>query len=278
MFHFPTFPPLTLCVQVRVTGHDSSWVSPFGHPRITARLPTPRGLSQAPTSFIGSWCQGIHRVPLVACLNNVRTTQRVNTYIYCYKDQPPHHNQVRWLICLLHIHAPPPATPNPSNEEPGEPIVSMGCSRPLSRSQTTTPPTPSTRQQPGIRRRRPEEPTTTPSGAIVRSFRTQQRVTTLPLPTNCSLSTHTPRRRHAVLRTTGRPGSSHSSTIPLVRHHHAHPYIRWASGCVLLRKEVIQPHLPVRLPCYDFVPIASPTFDGSLHKGWATGFGCCRLS
>jgi hypothetical protein len=34
----------------------------------------------------------------------------------------------------------------------------------------------------------------------------------------------------------------------------------------LLRKEVIQPHLPVRLPCYDFVPIASPTFDGSLPQ------------
>src|SRR5437773_672487 len=46
----------------------------------------------------------------------------------------------------------------------------------------------------------------------------------------------------------------------------------------LLRKEVIQPHLPVRLPCYDFTPIADPTFDGSLHKGWATGFGCYRLS
>jgi len=30
---------------------------------------------------------------------------------------------------------------------------------------------------------------------------------------------------------------------------------------------VIQPHLPVRLPCYDFVPITR-----------ATGFGCCRLS
>ena len=38
-------------------------------------------------------------------------------------------------------------------------------------------------------------------------------------------------------------------------------------GKVLLRKEVIQPHLPVRLPCYDFVPIASPTFDGSLPYG-----------
>lgn len=35
----------------------------------------------------------------------------------------------------------------------------------------------------------------------------------------------------------------------------------------LLRKEVIQPHLPVRLPCYDFVPIASPTFDDSLPQG-----------
>ncbi len=51
------------------------------------------------------------------------------------------------------------------------------------------------------------------------------------------------------------------------------------TGCVLLRKEVIQPHLPVRLPCYDFVPIASPTFDHSLQQaGWAMGFGCCRLS
>ena len=48
---------------------------------------------------------------------------------------------------------------------------------------------------------------------------------------------------------------------------------------VLLRKEVIQPHLPVRLPCYDFVLIADPTFDGSLLQvGWATGFGCYRLS
>lgn len=47
----------------------------------------------------------------------------------------------------------------------------------------------------------------------------------------------------------------------------------------LLRKEVIQPHLPVRLPCYDFVPIADPTFDHSPQKtGWAMGFGCYQLS
>ena len=31
-----------------------------------------------------------------------------------------------------------------------------------------------------------------------------------------------------------------------------------------LRKEVIQPHLPIRLPCYDFTPITSFTFGGVL--------------
>ena len=32
----------------------------------------------------------------------------------------------------------------------------------------------------------------------------------------------------------------------------------------LLRKEVIQPHLPIRLPCYDFTPVINPTFGGVL--------------
>ena len=31
-----------------------------------------------------------------------------------------------------------------------------------------------------------------------------------------------------------------------------------------LRKEVIQPHLPIRLPCYDFTPVIGSTFDCSL--------------
>ena len=30
------------------------------------------------------------------------------------------------------------------------------------------------------------------------------------------------------------------------------------------RKEVFQPHLPVRLPCYDFTPVIGSTFDSSL--------------
>ena len=31
-----------------------------------------------------------------------------------------------------------------------------------------------------------------------------------------------------------------------------------------LRKEVIQPHLPIRLTCYDLTLIIDPTFDGVL--------------
>ena len=32
----------------------------------------------------------------------------------------------------------------------------------------------------------------------------------------------------------------------------------------LHRKEVIQPHLPIRLPCYDFTPVIGLTFDSWL--------------
>src|SRR5690606_8279548 len=46
-----------------------------------------------------------------------------------------------------------------------------------------------------------------------------------------------------------------------------HAVQRTTQRQMLLRKEVIQPHLPVRLPCYDLVLITNPTFDGSLHKG-----------
>ena len=55
------------------------------------------------------------------------------------------------------------------------------------------------------------------------------------------------------------------------------PLVRWAllflfrlTVCLLdtryclHRKEVIQPHLPIRLPCYDLTPIIEPTFDSCL--------------
>jgi len=43
----------------------------------------------------------------------------------------------------------------------------------------------------------------------------------------------------------------------------------WWCSAPLPRKEVIQPQLPLRLPCYDFTPIADPTFDGCPPCGLA---------
>ena len=45
------------------------------------------------------------------------------------------------------------------------------------------------------------------------------------------------------------------------------------------RKEVIQPHLPIRLPCYDFTPVTGSTFGssflsvGSLTSGISDSHG-----
>jgi hypothetical protein len=208
MFHFPTFPPHTLYIQMRVTRHHSCRVSPFGHPRISARLTAPRGLSQPPTSFIGSWCQGIHR-----------------TLLHTYKQR---------------------------------------CSRPLCSSQTTHPlefePRTSTPK------RRPVS-TRNPNG----SLSSWKERLFFQDPTVCRLQSSTP--SHSGLAVS----PAHVSVPPVsttglhmspkwLWHSH-HPTVRAGAVQMLLRKEVIQPHLPVRLPCYDFVPIANPTFDGSLHKG-----------
>ena len=41
MVHFPRFASSSLCIQLVITGHDSSGVAPFGHLRIKACLPLP---------------------------------------------------------------------------------------------------------------------------------------------------------------------------------------------------------------------------------------------
>ena len=131
----------------------------------------------------------------------------------------------------------------------------MVRSRPLSSSQTTTPhhnqPTPHGDSRP--RRAPVRRP---PSGGRGGQG-TQQHARTRP-----ERGATTVPRQHA-RHTQGRPP----------RHHARH------QNDILRRKEVIQPHLPVRLPCYDLVPITSLTLDGSPPRtGQATGFGCCPLS
>jgi hypothetical protein len=44
------------------------------------------------------------------------------------------------------------------------------------------------------------------------------------------------------------------------------PYSHWP---IILRKEVIQPQVPLRLPCYDFTPVADPTVVACLPRGLA---------
>ena len=151
-------------------------------------------------------------------------------------------------------HPPPQKKGRPSHKP------SSRCSQPLSTNQTphpTTkagqqqePPTPHKLQEAKSRHLPPTQQTrglvvSKPNSVSGKSFRAPA----FPTDTTCSLCTK-PRPLQA-------KGSSRHQGWPT-----ATPFF-----VVLLRKEVIQPHLPVRLPCYDFVPIADPTFDGSLHKG-----------
>ena len=67
-FSSPGSPPAAMNSLQSTTPYRSRlwWVSPFGHPRVKARLAARRGLSQPTTSFIASWHLGIHRTPLIA--------------------------------------------------------------------------------------------------------------------------------------------------------------------------------------------------------------------
>ena len=133
----------------------------------------------------------------------------------------------------------------------------LHCSRPLSSSQTTTRPD---RTRPAAHR-----PTASRQGH----------------PEN---RTHPKRMRVAVREPKSIPiplpaGPKDPRSQRSLPHQHAHTNPgtipgAWATRRTpdrrpekLRRKEVIQPHLPVRLPCYDLVPITSLTLDGSIHKG-----------
>jgi hypothetical protein len=99
-----------------VTRHHSCRVSPFGHPRINARLTAPRGITQPPTSFIGSQCQGIHHAPLNTyntkqlkilgriknCIINAhKNTNPKKDRRHCMRDARNHYPQIKH-------HTPPP--------------------------------------------------------------------------------------------------------------------------------------------------------------------------
>ena len=101
---------------MQVTRHHSCRVSPFGHPRINARLTAPRGISQPPTSFIGSQCQGIHHAPLNTYNTKKPKTENQKNYTTTnhtpdppQKDSPAHVRlDARNHYPQIKHHTPPP--------------------------------------------------------------------------------------------------------------------------------------------------------------------------
>jgi hypothetical protein len=124
-------------------------------------------------------------------------------------------------------------------------------------------PTPDRTQRPRYEDQGVIGPEETPPSARL-SLQIPNRVPTAP--TSRTRNRSTPTRRSAVQGTRPLPARTCQCLRHLSPYHHTRAVrvLDRLHGQVLLRKEVIQPHLPVRLPCYDFVPIASPTFDRSL--------------
>ncbi len=161
-------------------------------------------------------------------------------------DSSPRHIAASHVLHRLLMPRHPPCAlkhlqtqENNSNKNATNTAILLRCSQPLSNKQTPHPTTKMERQHP--EKVLPQDP------IVCRRFR--------PHPPNRE------RRKHLLLCT--KPPPTTGDATP----HGSHPHQLRAYLVVLLRKEVIQPHLPVRLPCYDFVPIADPTFDSSPHKG-----------
>ena len=135
MFHFPASPPAPYDIQTRVTPHNGRRVPPFGNPRITARKPAPRGISQATASFIGPRCQGIHRT-LIKTNNtqqhNTRRTRDAHQNRRAPHDEPNKKTNKRATSSTIHDTA-----------------AARRCSRPLCSSQPTRPQPPTPPQQEG---------------------------------------------------------------------------------------------------------------------------------
>ena len=282
-FTSPRSPHHPIHVQMMVAQHNPGRVPPFGHPRIKARSPTPRGISQAATSFISSWCQGIHRMPH-------KTTHNKNTPTTTTTKRRPRGP-----------HAPPHAPRRTQDKtRRGDARRQQRCSQPLYKSQTThhNHHNPSTRPGPGGRAEPntpppkqeaaappnggPRPPTkggggSTPKGGATgvgrepdsAPVRPQQQSPHAQPHNEDAPHQHTASRTHA-------PPSTPPPPAPTPRTRRTtRTNGQRGTTTGLPRKEVIQPHLPVRLPCYDFVPIADPTFDHSPQQEpvgpWASG-------
>src|SRR4051794_24613792 len=97
--------------------------------------------------------------------------------------------------------------------------------------------------------------------------RANARTTQIPLFGLCAVFKLRRGRRTEVFRPRSLKTEQRSAGArPSTRLNRHQRHVRSTLGKCLPRKEVIQPQLPLRLPCYDFTPITGPTFDGCLPK------------
>ena len=212
-------------------------------------LEAPRGLSHPQTSFIGTVCQGIHHTPFRAAHapkkpdnSSLRQTTDHHTVKNDHKtiDLETRLQKRAWR-----------------NRDKASRTTILHCSRPLSSSQTTTRPdkTRPAAHRPTASRQRHPENRTRPNvagggpGTQKHTHTTPRRPPTEPAKPMISSTPARPRQ-------TGNRSRHVGHTTDADRRPEK-----------LRRKEVIQPHLPVRLPCYDLVPITSLTLDGSIPQG-----------
>ena len=247
MFHFPASPPAPYDIQTRVTPHNGRRVPPFGNPRITARKPAPRGISQATASFIGPRCQGIHRT-LIKTNNTQHNTRhaarqtaaRPRRTNGARPRRSPRHRGARATRTTTGARRTTNQTRKQTN---GRPAAQFTIPRPPADARVHY----AVHNQPAHNPRPPQKKTG--EGPRARTpGRTAPEPDSMPRPPHPRPATSGSRRGG---RTPG-PAPRRRTRAPSARGNNEP-----------LRKEVIQPHLPVRLPCYDFVPITGPAFDRS---------------
>ena len=211
-------------------------------------LEAPRGLSHPQTSFIGTVCQGIHHTPFRAAhapKNPNDSFKRQTTNHHTVKND---HKTIDLETRLIQKRR---AWRN--RDKANDDITSSHCSRPLSSSQTTTRPdrTRPAAHRPTASRQGHPENRTHPKRMRVAVREPKSISAPLPAGPKDPRSQRSLPHQHAHAKTETIPGAWATRRTPDRRPEK------------LRRKEVIQPHLPIRLPCYDFTPVIGPAFGSS---------------
>ena len=214
-------------------------------------LEAPRGLSHPQTSFIGTVCQGIHHTPFRAAhapKNPNDSFKRQTTNHHTVKND---HKTIDLETRLIQKRR---AWRNRDKANDETEFIALLAST-IQFSNHHAPRPDPTRGPQG--RRRP-----------ARGIRKTARDQVAGGGPGTQKHTHTaPRRPQGPAKPTisSTPARPHANREPSPTHgpHDGRQTIVLKK---LRRKEVIQPHLPVRLPCYDLVPITSLTLDGSIQK------------